>query len=258
MTGLAWVTGFADDQPRIQRGPCDPNGGMHAAFAAMVALERRERTGRGSLVEAPMVEAAIAIAAEQVVEYTAYGNVLGRDGNRSPRAAPQGVYACAGDDEWLALSVLDDEQWVDLVKALGSPAWALEPTLATMSGRRAQHDLLDQRLSEWAATTDLSGAIATLIDAGVPAAPAFDPRLVHTNPQFAARRYFEVIDHPVAGSLETPTLPFRYGSRDHWIDTPAPTLGQHNVDVLESIGCTSAEIDELTAAGIIGTSPAFA
>ena len=258
MTGLAWVTGFADDQPRIQRGPCDPNGGMHAAFAAMVALERRGRTGRGSLVEAPMVEAAIAIAAEQVVEYTAYGNVLGRDGNRSPRAAPQGVYACAGDDEWLALSVLDDEQWVDLVKALGSPAWALEPTLATMSGRRAQHDLLDQRLSEWAATTDLSGAIATLIDAGVPAAPAFDPRLVHTNPQFVARRYFEVIDHPVAGSLETPTLPFRYSSRDHWIDTPAPTLGQHNVDVLESIGCTSAEIDELTAAGIIGTSPAFA
>ena len=258
MTGLAWVTGFADDQPRIQRGPCDPNGGMHAAFAAMVALQRRERTGVGSLVEAPMVEAAIAIAAEQVVEHTAYGNVLGRDGNRSPRAAPQGVYACAGDDNWLALSVLDDDQWTGLVKALDSPTWALEPSLSTASGRRAEHDLLDARLGEWAATIDLANAVTTLIDAGVPAAPAFDPRLVHTNPQFAARRYFEVVDHPVAGSLETPTLPFRYTSRDHWIDRPAPMLGQHNAEVLESIGCTRAEIEAFTAAGTIGTAPTFA
>lgn len=258
MTGLAWVTGFPDDQPRIQRGPCDPNGGMHAAFAAMVALERRERTGLGSLVEAPMVEAAIAVAAEQVVEYTAYGNVLGRDGNRSPRAAPQGVYACAGDDKWLALSVLDDEQWSALVKALGSPDWALDPALGTAAGRRSAHDLIDERLGDWAAATDLASAVSTLIDAGVPAAPAFDPRVVHTNPQFAARRYFEVVDHPVAGSLETPTLPFRYESRDHWIDSPAPTLGQHNVEVLESIGVTSTEIDALTAAGTIGTAPAFA
>ena len=258
MTGLAWVTGFPDDQPRIQRGPCDPNGGMHAAFAAMVALERRARTGLGSLVEAPMVEAAIAVAAEQVLEYTAYGNVLGRDGNRSPRAAPQGVYACAGDDKWLALSVLDDEQWSGLVKALGSPDWALDPALATAPGRRTAHDLIDDRLAEWAAAIDLDSAVSTLIEAGVPAAPAFDPRLVHTNPQFAARRYFEVVDHPVAGPLETPTLPFRYTSRDHWIDSPAPTLGQHNVEVLESIGLTSAEIDALTAAGTIGTAPAFA
>ena len=257
MTGLAWVTGFADDQPRIQRGPCDPNGGMHAAFAAMVALQRRERTGEGSLVEAPMVEAAIAIAAEQVIEYTAYGNVLGREGNRSPRAAPQGVYACAGNDDWLAISVLDDEQWAGLVKALGSPEWALDVALATHAGRRAHHDAIDQHLSDWAATIDVAAAVTTLIDAGVPAAPAFDPRLVHTNPQFAARGYFEVVDHPVAGPLETPTLPFRFASRSHWIDTPAPTLGQHNVEVLESIGCTPAEIDALTEAGTIGTAPTF-
>ena len=258
MTGLAWVTGFPDDQPRIQRGPCDPNGGMHAAFAAMVALERRERTGAGSLVEAPMVEAAIAVAAEQVIEYTAYGNVLGRDGNRSPRAAPQGVYACAGTDDWLALSVLDDAQWAGLVKALGSPDWALDPELATASGRRDAHDAIDASLGDWAATIDLTTAVATLIDAGVPAAPAFDPRVVHTNPQLAARRYFEVVDHPVAGALETPTLPFRYSSRDHWIDAPAPTLGQHNVEVLDSIGCSPAEIDALTEDGTIGTAPAFA
>ena len=76
ITGLAWVTSHADDQPRIQRGPCDPNGGLHAVFAALVALERRERTGEGCLVEAPMFEAAINVGAEPAIEWSANG-VLG-------------------------------------------------------------------------------------------------------------------------------------------------------------------------------------
>ena len=93
VTGLAWLTGHVDDQPRIQRGPCDPNGGMHAVVGALVALELRDRTGVGSLVESTMFEAALNISAELIVEWTRYGNALSREGSRSPWAAPQGVYA---------------------------------------------------------------------------------------------------------------------------------------------------------------------
>ena len=258
MTGLAWQTGYLDDQPRIQRGPCDPNGGMHAAFAAMVALERRKRTGLGSLVETPMVEAAISIAAEPIVEYTAYGNLLGRDGNRSPRAAPQGVYACAGDEHWLALSVLDDLQWKGLQRVLGNPAWASHRALSTSDGRRAHHDEIDEHITRWAAVADLDTAVLELVAAGVAAAPAWDSRRVHTNPQFVARRFFELVLHPVAGNLETPTVPFRFDSVDTWIHTAAPLLGQHNTEVLTELGCTVEEIEALEAAGTIGTTPAFA
>ena len=70
VTGLAWLTGHVDDQPRIQRGPCDPNGGMHAVVGALVALELRDRTGVGSLVESTMFEAALNISAELIVEWT--------------------------------------------------------------------------------------------------------------------------------------------------------------------------------------------
>ncbi len=111
ITGLAWMTGHPDDQPRIQRGPCDPNGGLHAAFGALVGLARRDRTGAGCLVEAPMFEAALAVAAEPVLEWTAYGYRVARDGNRSPAFAPQGLYACAGEEQWLAVSAATDEQW---------------------------------------------------------------------------------------------------------------------------------------------------
>ena len=143
MTTLAWLTGHVDDQPRIQRGPCDPNGGMHAVFATLVALTRRDRTGVGAFVEAPMFEAAVAVAAEPVLEWTAYGTALDREGNRSPRAAPQNVYACAGTEQWLALSVLDDHQWAALVEVLGSPAWALDAQFADHRSRRLRMHRLD-------------------------------------------------------------------------------------------------------------------
>ena len=59
VTGMAWITGHVDDQPRIQQGPSDPNAGMHAAFALIVGLAEREATGRGSLLEVTMVEGAL-------------------------------------------------------------------------------------------------------------------------------------------------------------------------------------------------------
>ncbi|MCU1394961.1 MAG: CoA transferase [Ilumatobacteraceae bacterium] len=257
MTGLAWMTGFVDDQPRIQRGPCDPNGGMHAAFAAMVALVRRERTGLGSLIETPMFEAAIAVAAEPIVEYTAYGNVIGRDGNRSARAVPQGVYECATTEDWLAISVLDDTQWAALVGLLGSASWAHDADLDTVAGRSARHDELDAHLGDWARTQQLGDVVQRLIEAGVAAAPAVNPRRAHLNPQFVARGYFEVVDHPVAGTMEVPSLPFRFAGVDRWVTGPAPLMGEHNAELLAEIGCTADEIEALTAAGVIGTAPKF-
>ena len=123
LTGMSWLTGYAEGPPVLVRGACDPLAGMHAAFATMLALIARDRRGGGRLVEAAMVESVLNAAAEQVVEYSSSGTLLGRDGNRGPYAAPQGVYPCAGDDEWIAVAVASDEQWRSLRALLGSPSW---------------------------------------------------------------------------------------------------------------------------------------
>ena len=260
MTGLAWLTGHADDQPRIQRGPCDPLSGMHAAFTLLVALEERETIGRGVHVECTMVEGALNAAAEQVIEFTAYGNLLEREGNRSPAAAPQGLYACAGSEpgaeRWLALSVASDPQWEALVALLGRPAWATKPELASHAGRRAAHDAVDRELSAWIAERDRETLVAELLERGVPAAPVVDPRIVGDDPQLRHRHFFEPVEHPVVGRQSTPSLPFRYASVDSWIRFSAPTLGQHNREVLRDLGgYDDAEIDALEAEGVIGTRP---
>jgi crotonobetainyl-CoA:carnitine CoA-transferase CaiB-like acyl-CoA transferase len=256
VTGMAWITGHRDDQPRIQRGPSDPNAGMHAAFAMLVGFAEREATGRGCHLEVTMVEGALNAASELVIEATAYGNLLERDGNRSPNVAPQGLYPARGDDNWIAISVETDEQWARLVRAFGDPAWATDPALATYAARRARHDELDDHLEQWCATQDAAEAVDLLIAHGVPAAIGWDPRRMYDHPQLGAWHFHEEVDHPVVGRHQLPTLPFRYASVDRWVRTPAPLLGEHNHDILVGdLGISEADYAALAADGIIGDRP---
>ena len=260
MTGLAWLTGHPHDQPRIQRGPCDPLAGMHAAFALLVALAEREATGEGQAVECAMVEGALNAAAETLIEFTAHGARLEREGNRSPTAAPQGLYPCRGHDpvtdpRWLALSVASDAQWDALRRVLGRPAWAEDAALASHAGRRAAHDRIDAALRPWFAEREREECLDELLAAGVPAAPVRDPRAAHAHPQLAARGFFEEVAHPVVGTHATPTVPFRYASVARWLHAAAPALGQHNREVLAELGLDAGEIDALAAAGVIGERP---
>jgi crotonobetainyl-CoA:carnitine CoA-transferase CaiB-like acyl-CoA transferase len=261
LSGLAWMTGHESDQPRIPRGPCDPVAGMHATFAFLVALAERASTGHGHHVESTMVESALNMAAEQLVEWSAYGNLMRREGNRSPLAAPQGLYPCSdgqpGMEKWLALSVATDAQWRALRSALGDPEWSLAPALETRSGRRAAHDAIDERLRDWTRKRERAEIVAELRALGVPASEVADPcRLFETNPQLQARGYFETPEHPVVGAMPLPSLPFRYASIDRWLRTPAPTLGQHNETVLCGIlGLSPSDLRDLEAEGVIGTRP---
>jgi crotonobetainyl-CoA:carnitine CoA-transferase CaiB-like acyl-CoA transferase len=261
LSGLAWLTGHLDDQPRIQRGPCDPLAGMHATFAFLVALAERDATGTGHHVESTMVESALNVAAEQLVEWSAYGNLMMREGNRSPLSAPQGLYPCAdgqpGNEKWLALSIANDRQWRALCGAMGDPEWSKDSRLATRLGRREAHDRIDEKLTEWTRQRDRAEIVAELRALGLPASEVADARLLAmTNPQLRARRYFETPSHPVVGAVPLPSLPFRFERVEKWLRSPAPTFGQHNEQVLGGVlGLSSDELDALEAEGIIGKRP---
>jgi crotonobetainyl-CoA:carnitine CoA-transferase CaiB-like acyl-CoA transferase len=220
VSGMAWVTGFADGPPLIPRGPCDPLAGMHAVLALLVALEHRRRTGEGQLVESTMVEAALNATADQVLERQAYGRFAGRDGNRGPVAAPQNLYACRGDEQWIAIAVVTDAQWAGLGHAFRSPAWATDPRFADVRGRRAALDEIDAALASACAAVERDQLVERLLFAGVPAAPVVHPSVVAQNPQVRARGFLERVDHPVAGPHEVPGLPMRFTDLQHWYRTP--------------------------------------
>ncbi|GAA5050850.1 crotonobetainyl-CoA:carnitine CoA-transferase CaiB-like acyl-CoA transferase [Thermocatellispora tengchongensis] len=254
-SGMCWVTGYPGGDPLNCGGAADPMSGSNAAFATLCALARREREGVGTLVESPLAEAALVMTSEQVIEWTANGRLLGRTGNREHDLAPQGVYAGAGEENWLALTVTDDAAWAALKQVAGLARWDADASLDHVAGRLAQHDELDRELAAWMSGRDATETAALLRARGVPAAAMTDPRFAHEHPQLAAR-LFETVTHPLAGTLPLPVLPFRFHGRGGWSRSAAPTLGRHNTDILAGeLGLDEAEIRKLAEENVIGTAP---
>ena len=252
VSGMAWGTGRPDGSPTLVRGACDPIAGMHTVVATLLALMERDHSGRGSHVESVMVEAALNVAAEQVIEYSATGRVMERDGNRGPGAAPQGVYRCGGGDRWVAIAVETDSQWSALVRAMGDPEWAVIDHLASEAGRRIHHDHIDGRLEAWTMAHPAEDVAGLLSTAGVPAEVVIAARDVISNPQLQYRSLFESENHPVTGSHAIPMLPFRFTHVPQWLLRPSPTLGQHNDEVLADLGVGQQQRKFLQAKQVIG------
>jgi crotonobetainyl-CoA:carnitine CoA-transferase CaiB-like acyl-CoA transferase len=236
IAGLAWVTGLPDGPPVAPRGACDPLAGVHAAFVLLAALEFAQRTGRGQLVEVPMIETVLNVTAVQTIEYEVFGETMTRQGNRGHARAMQDIYRCAGDDDWIAVTVRGDDDRRALADLTGGPA---------------------DRLEAWLAGHDAETVVERLAEAGIPAAVVVSPSLVTDNPQLAHRGFFERLDHSRTGEAFYPCPPFaRFDGTDKWLFRTPPTLGEHNAEVLTQLcGLTEADLDRLTAHGVIGTRP---
>ena len=257
IAGLAWVTGLPDGPPVTPRGACDPLAGIHAAFALLAALQFAERTGHGQLVELPMIESVLNVTAGQPIEFEVFGMTLSRRGNRGYGSAIQNLYRCAGDDDWIAVTLSGDDQWHALVALMGRPSWSDDEALATVTGRQQRADAVDRRLGDWFAGQCRDSMVETLAAAGIPAAPVGSPSLVTENLQLRHRGFFESLDHPRTGTGWYPRPPFApLAGQSRWLNRTPPTLGEHNAEILRGVcGLTESEIEGLTAREVIGTRP---
>jgi crotonobetainyl-CoA:carnitine CoA-transferase CaiB-like acyl-CoA transferase len=261
-SGLTWMTGYPDQNPVSPYCVGDSNAGLHALCGLLLALEHRRRTGEGVLVEASMLDAALNVAAEQVVEYSAYGARLARNGNRGPTAVPQNLFLTAdvdetgGRDGWVAIAIATDGQWLALRDALGRPSWAMHPALTTAAGRRAHEDLVDGHLSGWCDGRTSDEIVECLWGAGVPVAKVMQPHEQPTLPQLQFRRFFEDVDHAVTGVVRHSTMPMRFSrGPERFHRRPAPLLGEDNDEVLRAVGVSEDELAELDALGVTGRVP---
>ncbi|WP_166139758.1 CaiB/BaiF CoA-transferase family protein [Nocardioides ochotonae] len=256
-SGLCWRTGYPGGDPTNPSGPADPMGAASSFFALSAALLEARRSGRGILVEATLAESAMVMASEQVLAWTGRGELLERTGNRSALADVQGVFAVRGTDEWVGLSVLDDAQWRGLVAATGFTEWLSDPALADRAGRQAAADRLEAQLADWFATHDADEAVEKLLGAGVPAGRRTDWRWVHEHPQLAGRGTYTVVEHPYAGEVPLPGLPYQRVGTPSWITRRPPLLGEHNEEILcGELGLSPEAYQELVDSQVVGTRPA--
>ncbi|MCP3853958.1 MAG: CoA transferase [Actinomycetia bacterium] len=196
--GLTSLRGYLDLDPSALDSTyfMDPASGAAATFAILAALRRRERTGHGELIELAQAENLLNYIGEYLVDTSLTGEPHDRHANRDPHLAPQGVYPCSGEDRWIAITVANDTEWAALVQAMDSPGWALDPGLATETGRRAQHDLLDDRLAQWSASFDRDELAARLRELGVTVGPVLDEADLLADPELAARGFFRENSSP--------------------------------------------------------------
>jgi crotonobetainyl-CoA:carnitine CoA-transferase CaiB-like acyl-CoA transferase len=252
-TGMAWRTGHADGPPVIPRGVCDPIAGLHAAFAAIAALVIRDRDAAGMHVESTMVEAALNVAAEMLVEYSRNGIEMRRDGNRSPGATPQGVYRCQGDDEWVAIAAMDNAARVSLARLIALPELGRDE-----AAWRERADEVDKLISDWTARRSVAEAVGRLRADGVAAVRVTAPAALLSDPQLLARGFWETVNHPVAGSFLCTGMPFTFvGQERRWIRRAPPLYGQHTGEVLMGIlGHSQQDLVKLRESGTTSTRPA--
>lgn len=267
VSGLAWMTAYgasAGEQagPLTPRACADPLAGLHAAFATLVALEHRDRSGEGCAIESVMVETVLGVTAEGVMEFDATGQLLTGDTNRSPHYAPQNLYDCEGADPLgdpprLALSVDDDSQWRELALLIGRPEWADDARFERASGRRAAHEEIDRAIAAYCADRSVEQAVSAMLAVGVPAAIVIPTRLGTTLPPVEQSDFVQTVRHAVAGEVPIPTHPFRFADpADRALARPAPMLGEHNHEILQALlGLSPEEIEKLEADAIIGTRP---
>ncbi|MBM4411012.1 MAG: CoA transferase [Chloroflexi bacterium] len=217
-----------------------------AASAVICALEHRDRTGEGQYIDLSQLESTIWGLDDAIVRYSATGEVMTANGNRNERAVPHGVFRCAGEDRWCAISVLEDAQWDRLRTVMGYPAWARDPAFATFDGRQAREDEIEAGIAAWTAPLVAGEVAERLQAAGVPAYPVNDARDVQSDPQLAARGHFWQIEHPVIGPMTWDAPAYRLSGTPAYPQAPAPKLGQHNEYVYRDLlGYSEQEFVEL-------------
>ncbi|MDA1148001.1 MAG: CoA transferase, partial [Chloroflexi bacterium] len=257
-SGLAAVTGYHDDDTpyRANTFYADPISGNYATIAVLAALRARDASGHGQWLDLSLNECAASFFGDAFIEHQRTGALPPRRGNRHPVYAPQGAYQTVGDDDWLVLTVRDDEEWHALCTALDRPDWLADATLATLEGRRARHDELDAAISGWAANLDHREAAALLQEAGVPAAPVLANYELVTDAHLHRRAFYIPIEHPEAGVLPFAGMPWKLSRTPGHVARAAPRFAEHNAYVLgDLLGLDADAIAALEASGVADRNP---
>ncbi|MPY94684.1 MAG: hypothetical protein GEV08_16965 [Acidimicrobiia bacterium] len=255
-SGLTAVTGYPDGVlSRTTLFYADPVSGVHGAVAVLAALEHRRATGEGQWVDLSLDECGAAFCAEALLELEATGEVPGPRANRDARVAPQGVYPCAGEDFWVAVTARDDADWGELARAIGREDLARDPGLATLSGRAARHDELDAAIVAWTVGLEQYEVAHELQRRGVPAAPVLANWQVLSDPHLWHRGFYLPVEHPVTGVQPTSSWPWRLSRTPARIARPAPLFAEHNRELLAEAGLDDAAIAALYAAGATADAP---
>jgi CoA:oxalate CoA-transferase len=252
-SGIMSVTGFPDGPP-VKAGPTlvDFMGGIHLYAAVVTALFQREHTGVGQLVEVAMQEAVYSSLASSMEYHIRTGEIPPRTGNRQAALSTAPYNAFPTADGYVAIHVVTEGHWQNLLKAMGREDLSNDPRYATNVARVENLEATEAIVTAWTSTRGKMEVFAAASRYRIPCAPVRNVKEVMNDPHMHGRGMLERIDHPDLGNIVVPTTPLRLHGADKVPTQPSPTVGQHNAEVYGGwLGLPSDEIVTLKQQGVI-------
>jgi formyl-CoA transferase len=249
MSGLMWLNAVDDNPP--MKAPIyisDELTGLHAAFAALAALKHRDTRGEGQHVDVSLIDATVASCTGQPT-LAAQGLPTPRLGNTYPFGAPANVYLCR--DGWLYAGVLLDTHWVKLAALLGRAELGKHPDYATIPGRVARREELDQLLADFCAERTRDEVIDQIGGTGLSVEKILTPQEMVHDPHILARETIQSVKQPSGAELRMEGPPAKMSRTPVRIRRAAPQFGMDTDDVLEAAGFNALHRSKLRERGII-------
>ena len=252
-SGMMSITGTPDGPP-MKAGPTvvDFMGGIHLYGAVLTALYQRTITGRGQLVEIAMQEAVYPTMATSMEYHVKTGKTPPRAGNRQASLASAPYNAFATRDGWIAIHVVTDQHWQNLLRAMGREDLAEDPRFSTHAARGQHADEVEAVVTAWTHELGKADVFMATAQYRIPCAPVRTVDEVMRDKHMHDRGYLQEVQHPDFGEVTLPNSPLRLHGATQMPPAPSPALGQDNDAVFgKMLGLTGEEIAALRRDQII-------
>ncbi len=253
-SGHASMRGYRDQDPSTLWGAvaADPAEGIAAVFAIVSALNYRDRTGKGQVIDMCLSENFMTYFPQAYMDFSMNGRVQGPMGNRDPIAVPSGNFPCQGNDKWVSISVFTDEEWDGFCRAVGED-WARDTRFNDALSRRKNEDALEQLVGAWTVRHDQYDVMHLLQKHGVAAGPVLNDADAFEDPQLKARGFFVEASNEEAGTHLYPGFMTKMRNAPLSVRRGPVRLGEDNEQVYrELLGISRAEYEKLVETGHIG------
>jgi len=257
---LAAIAGIPNYIGWPDRGPLPIGVGAYtdcisprfASAALIAALDYRDRTGKGQLIDLAQFETALYFLLPGLLDAAVNKREPVRNGNAVPYAAPHNVYPCRGEERWCTIAVVNEGQWTALCRTIGKPDLASNPKFDSLQHRKENESELDAIIQAWTILRPPEEVMRTLQASGIPAGIVENAEDIYQDPQLRERGLFWPMEHSEMGMFTHLGSSMVLSETPAQASTPSPCMGEHNEYVLTKIlGKTDEEFVELLATGAI-------
>src|SRR3984893_5001958 len=250
MSGIMSVTGIPGQGPlRVGVAVTDIMAGAFLAQGILIALLDREVSGEGRWVQTSLIEAGLTLLDFQATRWTMDKKVPPQEGNNHPTNTPMGLFPTA--DGYLNIAATSNKNFEIFCRLIDRENMAADPRFASTALRRQNKEAMNQMIADALQAKTTGEWFELLVAAGLPCGPVYNIKEAFADPQVEALRIKRTVAHPRLGELDLVAQPCEITGFDRAIRTATPALGEHNDEILASLGYGPEEIAKLKAARVI-------